>query len=402
MQNDNNIQGQTSLGDKKDEGAPSSLLAMGVILALVVIAAYLGWNFLNDDSRANDSIVTEVTGGYQELVAFSEGRDAQGAVEKADELLMMAQQADAPPNVEAEIRSVRATNLFRMSEVEGQKEAVRTAKEIAVDTRLSRARRASAANALLSFYYSARSRFIFDEIFTGDPFASLAEGEEKDAVRRLAEFSMDLYPTSFAALRVAVWYSGELLDNKSLTEDTRSEYKNSILELIKQADELIALELSQAETNQGYTFDPTSMLTRFHYWKGFNLAAATVGIPSESQDFERSFQEALSMYKPNEVESDNIATTIVYTNFYYAAYLHEIYKEERSGDQKILLENLVNIITSNPQLHQSGFIAFMAVERDRTPSMSDHNRRWFVELAEVSPEFYDFLTEYGWELPENE
>lgn len=367
--------------NKKKAVVIKSLLALAV-LAVLAIAFWNG--FFERERILSDGDVLE------NLRAASEVRDFGAAIKEAEDLLSQ----NITPTEEYTARMLLSRNLFRTGDVRRQEEAVEIIKDIVNDSNVSDQGKAYAINRAINFYYSGRSSHIFESIFAGEPFAFLLEeGEEKMALLKLAEFSMELFPTSFAILRAANWYSGELLDNRDLSEEVRAQYRQNIKDAVVNATKLFQIE---RQYKVGVSADSASALHK--HWLGYNLAVVTASDPSDPQLFEESFQAALYMFVPGKDGSNVIATTISFTHFYYAAFLHDIFGEGRSEDQKFHLDTLADMVQADPELYQSGFLNLANVEKDRSPETRDHNYRWFVELSAISPKFKELLRINGWDL----
>jgi len=364
------------------------------LVSTLVIFGAIWWLFIGfptDDALSPDTLFDE----YRDLHSLSlEYSAPEEAVLRAQKLLTKVKQAGAPAFVVAYVQTEIARHLFRTNDVEKQREAVRIAKMIASDTQLSRQQRASAVTRILTMYYSCRSDYIRDEIFSRGPFENFQAHREIDAVRGVAQTSVNLYPTPLGVLHEANWYSAELLDNTKLTQEQRQNYIEEIQTALVKASALFTQQFSEI------TQENISDTTLYYHWRGYHLGVLELtGEGGQLRDsFEESFQRAMSLYQPGDPTSRVVSTTVAFTHYYYAALLGEVFGEERKADQQQLLSDLILMVQTDPDLYATGFVNLVNVERDRLPETRDHNYKWFVDLAKVSPEFKTFLETHGWEL----
>lgn len=367
------------------------------LVVLIVAAAAAGWVYVYGVPGAGQAgtagEVQEIAADFNTMQEASRERNVEQALAQADALWEEVQQKDVPAIVKADVQMTRAINLFRTGREDAQREATQIVRDIARNPVLTRQERAIAINQLLIFYYSGRFPHVYEEIFADEAFADLQTDSEKTAIRNLAERSMELFPNSFAVQRIAVWYSAELLDNASLQATQREEYRSEIRTLLSQAYALFTQE-------QNGVLERTNSNAHalFYHWRGFNRAALALNDQAPTADFEQAFQKALNTYEPDSAGAKSVASVIVYTHFYYAAFLHEIFGDARVAEQRQHLEELVTMVREDPETYVAGFLRFAETERTRAPETRDHNYRWFTELAQVSPEFSQLLQDMNWDL----
>ena len=327
--------------------------------------------------------------GYEE----SAKKDADSAIRAFEEVKKITPDQNIAAFAKLEI----AQNNFLKFNQENIRLAIESAKEIIANETIRQSLRAWSVNRLLDFYLTNRDPKIFQMIFDDDKYKLFAISDDKKlAVRKLAEYSNGIFPTSHAKLRIAMWYSGELLDNKNLDGKTKKEYGDMIADLVKEAERLFNAEVQRGS-------HPVEISkANFYHFKAFNLAAlslAGLNKPDEKNLFEQAFLDALRLNKPKNGQEDiRLKELLAYTDFYYGAFLYEIFGKlritEAQGHANAVAENVKN--HPNPELHP--FYSFKTAERTRDPAERDHNYRFFLELASISDPFKNLLIQSGWAL----
>ncbi len=371
-----------------------------IAVCLIAVTFFLTNNFpiLIDKIRSFPQVSNnvEVRQIWEQALDSSRGRNFEDATRYAEQAL--TKNLSSLDRWEAQ--TLFALNLFLTGEEKKQIDAVRLLKDVYTglvqDAEAPQRFKAYTINKLIDLYYTGRPPRVFKEIFSEGPFVHLAQGgDEKLMMRKLAEFSNSIFPTSFAVLRETIWYSGELLDNKKLTQSDRMLYREKIKSSLKEADLIFNNE------NNSYTYSaPYTRAAGHNHWRAFNLGVIALDERDKRKDFEEAFQTVLSFRgQDTQGEERSIVTTLPYTYFYYAAFLYDIFGQSRINDIHDNLQKLVTIINDDSELHRGIFLAFMKIERDKDLSKRDHNYRWFTELADVSPVFKEFLVSQGWILP---
>ena len=171
---------------------------------------------------------------------------------------------------------------FKMTgDINDKIEALNDLKEVFWDPEVDVRVRVMALNQMSSaFCGSGRDPAVFEAIYQERPFSKyLAPGDPDLSAKNLAEYSLSLYPTSYAAIRVVRWYSEQILD-KSLATSTREQYLEESKKYLTLADELIQKEIS----DEPEIVDSTCYII-YRYWRAMTLArlARAVGAPYDAQ-----------------------------------------------------------------------------------------------------------------------
>jgi len=356
---------------------------------LVLFAALFLWNAINKKTEVPPEKRLE------QASSASRARDFDEAARRA--MQVIEQEPDLPTLWGAQ--TVLAQNLFFTGEKTKQIEAIRSLKDLYIlikdDPSVPSRFKAATINKLIDFYLVGRPPYVFQEIFADEPFAHLINESDNDEtkMRKLAEFSNSIFKTQFATLREAVWYSGQLLNNKTISRSEQATYREKIKSLVRDADRLFISEKQYVNNS------PIMSEVAYEHWRGFNLGAVAITETENRAAFENAFGTVLSFADNTTDERNAILGYLPYTYFYYASFLHEVFGDERTADIRENLQKLIALIEKNHELYKGFFLSFIQVEKGRDVESRDHNYRWFVELAGISPEFKAFLAREGWILP---
>ena len=382
-------------GDVQKSAVPTATRAL-LILAIAAVAAgalyaYVVRDFPSDSAKRP----FQESFGSSNFIDFMD----KGEFDRANASLEELARTTKSPQTKAWAETIIASNNFRQSDLLGGKklEAIRKLKEIADDANLAPGQRASALNRILNAYYYDRDHSVVQEIFNSEPYSSfLADGDVKLAIRKLAEYSDSISPTAFVKSRIAFWYADELIDNKNLSQQMKNEYGARIIALLKEGDVLFSDELKRGAyiSNVGRAL--------FWHFRALALAALKVANLSSADlgDFEGSFNEALKFDEPERGEYNNYMSEFsAYVHFYYAAFLYEIFGDARLADIRMHAKKVTQVVSSAKDPQAVPFYKFFTqIEKNKPAAERDHNYRFFINLAAVSPEFSEFLLNDGWQL----
>lgn len=147
---------------------------------------------------------------YQEAEELHHRADP-GARQKFEQLL--AEEQD--PNRRAYIEASIASELSNREGIEGKKAAVERVKKVIADPTISNGVRAGMINALLDIGSGIRNLEFMEKVFfAGEPYQDIYNRADRSisrAMRFMWEWSIDLFPTSYAHLQLAHWYGLKLM-----------------------------------------------------------------------------------------------------------------------------------------------------------------------------------------------
>lgn len=355
------------------------------IVGLIILGVFSLYFFPSLFSSSNDEIATN----FYEGMLYTEIRDYDKANKYFEEIIKATDNAD----IKARAQGYIASNNFRRFDTDSQRKAVMQLKDVLRDPTLTDERRAYTLNRLYGLYYLGRDPLVGELIFSDDPYQSLlvdSGGDIRLAIRKLAELSDSLFPTTFAKLRIAFWYGGALIDNKELPLETKVAYGKKITALIKESDELLPEE-TRLNSDHGRK-------AIFWHFRALNLAALYVaGISTSTDDFEKAFNEVFKLDIPERGDvNKTVHELTAFTHFYYAGFLSEISDKSRANDIRFHAEKSVEIVSSSKEPSKVPFYILTTIERDKPLIERDHNYQWFIALSSASPKFAEYLSQNGW------
>lgn len=270
-------------------------------------------------------------------------------------------------------------------------EAVRIAKQHygAASTRT----KALIINMLTGFVAAQRDDRFFNEIFSGEPFGALkVENDPFLTIRKFAELSNTLSPTSVATHQIATWHAARILSAQrlKLTVDERKGHAASIISLADEAATLFAQEEPLFETalfGELNTF-------QYHNQRAY-LYGATAYV--EPQYFMRSEEEYAILYtRYGEGRGDPIVQSWLPSAYLNnALFLRGFGGKARDEDVRNRLNSLVALVESDPDLYKNTFLNRIVALKGKTEATGGAEYRQFKQMASVSPEFKEFLARNG-------
>lgn len=160
-------------------------------------------------------------------VKYGEGNafHYQGNVDKAAEAFREALSSSSSANESGRTKVKLAFQLFQRNEGDDRIEAANIYKEVIRDNIIHPIIRAHAAFELIEVYGAlAKDRELLKlAVFNDEPFSSmLKEGDMNLAVRRVYEFSNEIYPLPLTQLTIGRSYFSPYLRNSNLSADERT------------------------------------------------------------------------------------------------------------------------------------------------------------------------------------
>lgn len=285
------------------------------------------------------------------------------------------------------LQSQLAAGLYYRNNGDDQKRAADIFKQIATNETYSSLVRASAVNDLLDLYNkSYDEKFAREVVFQGAPLERLLTEDMYKSVTEAYRYSFSVYPFPISAFRIAQWY-GFTLDQKgtSLSDVEKTEFRVQLKQWMEKGEELLAKEVERKVYKRSklasiYMFDGvTQGLVGDSLRENPNLAAV------HYRSAEDLFKTALAMLSPE--DETNSYSVGLFTRFYYAAMLSEVYGDKRSDDVKILLAPILR----TPEKFggkRDGLDNFL---KNRKRSCA----REFAAITKVVPEFGRMLVDRG-------
>lgn len=386
-----------------------SLLSWGilalVICGVVVTAAMLFGKYQDSTKdlpfRFDSEKKTQILAEREYREAWSAVSDvSQGKYEEALSRARDVIQTTAPGETAHHIaRSAYETALYygASSSVQERVNSIRLTKEHYLLPNTSPLTKVLLTNKLLGFVSTTREPEPFEELFRGVPFSHLAvPGDMMGSILNLAKHALLIHRHSNILFWIAaVEHAGPILDPSSrATEEEKRSHAQEILEFIRQADELYPGELQVMQKRPYFEVFPVG----FFRWKVFLYGAVAEVYPEYLAQTEVAFQEARRIYQKtldndgNQFPIIELRLPRIYIG--YAMTIHAVGGPSRDFEARAYLKEVIRMVGEHPEIHRTAFGLY--VEEIRHQPGYDQYR--LQELAKISPEFRDFLEEYGWKI----
>jgi hypothetical protein len=343
-----------------------------VLIGFLIFSTQYFQLFTEKVEPVNDNQTSSLWNDIQNSVSTG---DFDKAIENYDALL--ATQSEPEATTYLEIAKVR-TLLASGSQANIDEALLLSSLMIQRDD-VSVASKAWIINTILDAYYVDRSPSFLAKVLTYEPFTSLSRQESLDTILEITLLGDKYAATSMGKIRLAFYYSGELLDNKNLDATTKQEYAQNIQNLVD-ASELLFQQENRISQYSEITLAHRMLLTHL---QGFVLAAASVSSDSiDRNKYTERFETAIAL------ANDNPLNTIMqrislYSHFYYSAFLKMEKEASLEATADYHLQQLVSKIP-NPAIGES-FRKFIIAEYARPELERDHNYAFFESLKSTSP-----------------
>jgi hypothetical protein len=336
------------------------------------------------------------SGSSQALQALEEAHHS-GDVEKSIQLAERALSSTASTdgkNKEAHLKLVLASDYLRVQPDRG----IDLLKSVAADTSYGTRYRATAISYIADAYMngSHSPSVALDMIFVGEPYGSFLEKDSKGkpniplAVRRLYEYSTQLYSFPQAEYRIAEWYAklalaARLNPSVRLTQP-ESEYIANIKTHLAKGDAALADFIAEREEDSqiGYAYWLKGMLLG-------NLAELT-NDKTYLVQAEEAFRRSMELLR-NPSSGIHEQSQSVWAAFHFAVFLSRNYGNERANDIKDLL-----VYLSDPKFDNFASRRYFARLAGSTEEFDTYDRENVLTLAKFSADFQALLKKLGWAL----
>lgn len=251
-------------------------------------------------------------------------------------------------------------------------------------------------NMLLGYIRSANEQYVFDEVFSGEPFEKfLVKNRPLTSIKNLASYSNSLNPSGEALYRIADYYrSGVFL---ATTTASKKRAIARTVETLAQADALYPQESAEVK---GLPFDYMVEVRRY-LWQSYiygDLARADATYLAKSEEMADMMA---NLYETRRDENGFKIAVIgarmadVYINS--ARYAYAVKGAAASADIKADLDALIKELNDHPSWHRGGFIALIReMAADGIAGRRSSSYQQYVALAKLHPPFKALLEANGW------
>jgi hypothetical protein len=213
--------------------------------------------------------------------------------------------------------------------------------------------------------------------------------ERSESLFLLANFSKDLFPTSYANIILALGYSGSQKPSL-LTADDKNNYGNSINEFINEALALIN------ENNTGNADIDAESDALIYHFAGVSSANAELAGAQVNQNYKDLFSKAIDLSSKVETPNNLVKHIEPFSRFYFAIYEYVILGGEEIPKSSIEnLEAIAERPSSSWQL--SGFnrhvIGLFNLPKDQVGFFRDTELFGNIDsLFNAAPNFRQYIT----------
>jgi len=290
------------------------------------------------------------------------------------------------------------------------KKGVALLKEIVADESYAKIRRARAVAVMANLIIlNSRSDNAFArEIFSGDPYSLFIDETIPQkinlGVRKLYEYSLQIYPLPYVEYRVAEWNVKQAAIAKLYNADIYPPTASIDFYILRAKDHLakgdvlmVNFPFFDHETDKGYAYWVSGVVLGL-LWE---LEKNDAYLKSAEEVFTKSISELV--YAPRATKSYRTLHE-VWTRFSYASLLYRAYGDKRAEDIK-KLTNFIVVEKDNFRNDKSGRHLGLSAYLERIGRIGEairgHSRYDYdnaLALAKINPNFKEFLKDLGWEI----
>lgn len=275
-------------------------------------------------------------------------------------------------------------------------------KEVIADESVSPEIRSLAIGYLFLSYTNGRdtraAEVIFDD--TGIYRTALAGGDIRHpedlgrAMHNLFLVADSWYETSFIKYLLALQAAGRLLDDATLSASEKQESVQTVIAYVTEGDVLWGHELARDDYS-GSVFQRLAVLsTAFRF---YNLTVIARFDESYRSKAESAYDEMMRQFARYRSEGNNrFIPTEGYIRLYYAAYLADVYGEDRAPHIRGIIAPTIIADGVEGEANELGIWRFYKLELTRDVAERQHNERFILSVAKYAPDFDAFLISKGW------
>ncbi|OGM93831.1 hypothetical protein A2935_04105 [Candidatus Wolfebacteria bacterium RIFCSPLOWO2_01_FULL_47_17b] len=360
-----------------------------VVLGIVFVVAagfflYTKYGYQNQDNNTM-AVYNEK---YQGAQAFQNSGDYSGALDAFNALLKSVPDKAS----EGKVKIFIAANLFARNQGDDQAKSIAMYKEVWNDPLVPAYVRAKVLTDLAGVVIRSKDESFYTSHFNEPPFSDFlpASGTSSSKMSivylKILELSDETFPNSYAEYLIAGNYYAPLSANDIPVGTATPEQVAKIMQdYVKKADIL-------APTDES-TYKPEIIVQRYLYrsiaLNGSNRILKNISL-AERED---ALKLALSKGAPYENGNDYATKAVIMdVRFFYAQFLNRNIGKERYSDIVTLLKPFGGAVSGSDPSFKATRARFMDLV---TRSDTDFKKVNALALAQISPEFKDFLTSLG-------
>ncbi len=344
------------------------LLASVLVIGIVVFAYY------NFSQKPPESFYNSLL-NKNESFAYAEGLLKSQRYDEAAEYFKLALKKAEGYKEEGQLKyKIAMSYSYGSNPVAG----IALFKEVAANENYTPTIRAYAVQNIGNLLYSYNTPEVKTEVFKDEPYKSFwLEDDYSLSRRKVFDYASSLYPLGIPELRIAKWYSEEILRLQKLAgaenEQKIVEMKSIIGQKLINTNKYL-LDIARDEQARGYTAEVL-------YRKGNVLGDLLLSGDTTFADPEEAYKQALSIVTIK-------ASPEAAAKLRYAVFLTRMYGGERVEDVKKLLSDFY----VGTKYASTNTVRSIRNEKDGDLGNKDD----YLLLASIDTRFAQFLRTLGW------
>lgn len=261
------------------------------------------------------------------------------------------------------------------------REGIKILKEVSLDESYPKFERSSAISYAASVALASDLDFAKNYVFTGDiwsgflPIGNFDREALELAVRRAFEWSADLYSVFPSEYRIAWWYSKQIIEGKTKSDEEIKQF----VAIIK--DRMIKGNVSLGIAQAAGTFP--SRVVAGYILRGIALEGLYVAGESSIEEVKNTYNQALAIAEANKDDVEAYAR-IPYARYNLANFLVNRVKTYDTKEIRDILSPLYDY-----NINSSAFFGFLRSDAERS-------NKGIIALSKVDPRFKELLLSLGW------
>lgn len=304
--------------------------------------------------------------------------------------------------------SVRANTLTEAATTTDQMiDAVRAIKESYNTALPNSLPRASAVNTLIVALYRFKNGEVNAEAYKEEPFKALrVEGNDRASLKKLAEYSLSIYPTAEGYL-YAARADAEALRDEFVAKRGSVPSKADVTKIVDMLPKADALMYDGSKNNLNLDFIYGSYCWQL-FWKAYDLGVIAQIDPGYLPTAEKAYKAAFDYARMTKTPEGNEIFSVVKmgteAHLAYAVMLYRVAGGKRAEDIHSHLLAFLDDVKKNPSWY-SGYYSFFNKAKTASSGgktslekLAYEAHLLYSELSKLSPELKAFLIGRGWNL----
>lgn len=368
------------------------LLVVVIVMGVYFAYAWYQTNILGDDSSENPSLADRNTDErFLAATADAQNLNMEAASARYRELA----ESEQDPILK---RRYTILEGFSLNNSGNYQSGIKLLKSVVADPEATDQVRAEALIAMLHVYYRSVGVEILQEIFNDGGIYAEAMGEGdlnnladlEEAVINLYRTASDYYQYAFTQYALANAPSVFVLNNPDASEDAISEAIETARTYVNKGDVLLDIEM-----RSGLYVNDEENVIRDLLFMAMHLRLHTLETIARKKE---DYREIVESYYPRVIEFYNdfdylaVKSLEAYVRFYYAAYLADVYGEDRAAEIRTVLQPIYDSNADWQSVVGYSFGPFVGSVMERP--IEEHNsiNDMISTLSEIDSSFSEFVS----------